>query len=273
MSFTRAPPCGFYIFSWRSWQLPPEFPHGFIVKIKSTKKEGNPDHLCWSVPLSPWNLCHRWSYRWNGRQDPSLYTAIEYDANGVWSTQKSFGLGFSAAIALMTNNSSTEHSSMGYMDRLDKACPRFGARTKMPLSMTLHVTRSIWKTCNSESRLVNSAHTTTDLNHPHGNTNDQRSFRKSTAVANVHADSMTVSPTQSLSTPSLLVLSLHLPNAKSSDCSTLSSTSSADNARFCRLCPNTAHFTSFCKLVPEQLRTLLVNQHCVLAESLILSNK
>lgn len=97
-------------------------------------------------------------------------------------------------------------------------------------------------------------------NNRRGNMHDRKNPRQTPPVAHVNSDSTTTLATPQSSDTVQPVMAVQLPNSQSGSPSPSSSTTSADNAPFCRLCLSTAHLTSRCPLVPEQIRTLLVNQ-------------
>lgn len=94
------------------------------------------------------------------------------------------------------------------------------------------------------------------------NKNGRSSSRKSTAVSHIKEAQQQHPPAQSSVSTSLLpVMALRMSRPNGYDLSDPSPTASVSNFGYCRLYLNTIHLTSCFKLVLEQLRTLLIDQH------------
>lgn len=189
----------------------------------------------------------------------------------IWRQQSSwkrFGIKHSALIAFMMNTSWRDHSSRGSMDRFGIACTHIGAWRKMLVHELARHTTSLPNYNADRVRQTHCTHksrwTTAAEKYMIG-----RIPKKLTAAAYIYSRSTTASPIRTSSILPLPVMALQLPSSKACGQSASSSTSLDDNAACSCLCLNTTQLTSRCNLVPEQLRTLLMNQRSANLPSLL----
>lgn len=194
------------------------------------------------------------------KQALRFYDSHSRQTKHLWITPSPCRTGRSTATSSTINTFWREYLLKDYMDLPRVACSRTRDWKRRLLFMGGRTVRRRWQACSTNCGQQRNLCSTDCTAAPVGRMSDQSETRKYTAVTHVQEGSTRSSPTQSPPKTPFPVIALQIPSFNGSDPLASSSSTWADNAPICCLCPSMIHVRSFCHFLPEQLHTLPVHQ-------------